>query len=387
MSDLFEFFTAPRIVFGAGTVDRLGEIVSEHGRKALLVLGGKSADERGLTDTLRSLLPVGAEARCDAEPTVEVVDRAVEEARLGGCDVVVAVGGGSVVDCGKAAAAMATNPGSLVDYLEGVGTGATIDRPPLPFIAVPTTSGTGSEVTKNAVISGPGYKKSVRSPLMIPRVALVDPSLTYGMPRSVTAACGMDALTQLVEAYLSRNAQPLTDALALPGISAVGHSLEVAFREPENAEAREGMALASLLSGICLANAGLGAVHGFAAALGAFKSMAHGVACAALLPQVLRANLAAAAGTPAEERFVHRLATIGSTLVGEPFVSPNEAIDHSLEHIIWLQRRLEIPALRELGVTADDLPVLVKNARGSSMRTNPVDLSDQQLMEILEDAL
>jgi alcohol dehydrogenase class IV len=249
------------------------------------------------------------------------------------------------------------------------------------MVAVPTTAGTGSEVTKNAVISGPGYKKSVRSPLLIPRLALVDPELLRGLPAAVAASCGMDALTQLVEAYLSKNASAFTDGLALQGIAAAGASLLEACRG-DSAAAREGMALASLLGGVCLANAGLGAVHGFASPLGALFPVSHGVACAALLPQVVRANLAAGG-----EALQRRFARVAEALTGERFADEQEAAARGLERLEALQRELDIPRLSALGITEDRLPEIVRGSRGSSMRYNPVELTDEQLIGILRAAL
>ncbi len=384
----FEFFTAARIVFADGAAERLGELARPLGSRALLVVGGASAEHSGLLGRLREQLPVVAEARCGREPRIEDVDRAVSGARAARCDLVVAVGGGSVLDCGKAASGMITNPGSLLDYLEGVGAGKTIERPPVPMVAVPTTAGTGSEVTKNAVISGAGYKKSVRSPLLIPRLAVVDPRLTHDDPPELTAACGMDALTQLIEAYLSNNASPLTDGLALRGIAAVGQALPAAYEGPDDARARRRMALGSLLGGICLANAGLGAVHGFASPIGAlFPQIGHGVACASLLPHVLRKNHQASHRTPVAARVHARLADIGEALSGRRTVERAEAIAAAIAGVEVLRQRLRIPTLSELGITREDLPRIVVGARGSSMRHNPVELTDQQLTEILEAAL
>jgi alcohol dehydrogenase class IV len=395
----FEFYTAPRIVFGRGTLERLPELLPD-ARKVLLVVDGSSS-ERGLRARIEGLVPVAAVTTCAREPRVEDVDRAVEAGRAQGCDAVVAAGGGAVLDCGKAASGMMTNPGSLVDYLEGVGKGLQVERAPLPMVAVPTTAGTGSEVTKNAVISGPGFKKSIRSPLLIPRVALVDPELTHSMPPEVTASCGMDALTQVLESYLSKNASPVTDGLALQGIAAAGRGLLRAYCDPDDAEAREEMALASLLGGVCLANAGLGAVHGFASPLGALHPIPHGVACAALLPQVVEANLAAAAGTPAERRLRRRLTRAAEALCGEPapcsregdvlwgetFATEQEAVERVLAATRELQRELKIPRLSELGITEDNMGEVVKGSRGSSMRYNPVELTDDQLADILRAAM
>ena len=383
----FELCTAGRIVFGAGVFERLGELWPIAGRRCLLVVGADTADRRGWVPAVEERVEVTALARCAGEPTVEDVDRCVASARAGGAEVVIALGGGSVLDCGKAAAGMITNPGSLVDYLEGVGQGLQLTEPPVPMIAVPTTAGTGSEVTKNAVISGPGYKKSIRSPQLIPDVALVDPELLRGTPRPVIAACGLDALTQLVEAYLSTGASPLTDPLALQGIRASGRFLERFWIDSEDAEAREGVALASLLGGICLANAGLGAVHGFASPLGAELGIAHGVCCAALLVEVTAANLEHGRGTEQEERLHGRFAAVAEALLGERFAAPEEANARGLARLGELRKRLEIPRLGELRVLETDIPKIVAGSRGSSMRSNPILLTDEELAGILRRAL
>jgi alcohol dehydrogenase class IV len=383
----FEFYSAGRIVFGSGAADRLAELTSGFGARALLVLGGQSAERSGLRSRLEAQLDVGAIARCSGEPTVDAVDEAVALGREAGCDFVVAAGGGAVLDCGKAAAGMMTNTGSLEDYLEGVGQGLSIEAQPLPLAALPTTSGTGSEVTKNAVISGPGYKKSIRSPMLIPDLALVDPLLTHGMPAEVTASCGMDALTQLLEAYLSSGASPLTDGLALQGMQLASRSLLKAYTTPEEAQAREELALASLFGGLCLANAGLGAVHGFASPLGALFPIPHGVACAALLPQVVRANLEAARGTGQEARLRLRIAQAAEVITGVRSDDVAEAVESVVSFLEQLQRRLAIPGLARLGLTEARLQEVVAGARGSSMRYNPVELSDEQLLAILRAAM
>ena len=378
----FQFLTSPQIIFGSGAVAGLGDLLAGLGRRPLLVQGGASDSGHDRRQRLEQIVSPAATGSCASEPTAKDVDRVVAEARDAGCDVVVAAGGGSVLDCGKAASAMMTNPGSLVDYLEGVGTGRAVEQPPCPMVAIPTTAGTGSEVTKNAVISGPGYKKSVRSPMMIPRVALVDPELTRTMPAEVTASCGMDALIQLMEAYLSSCASPITDGLALQGVELAGWSLPRAHHEGDDMEAREAMALASLLGGICLANAGLGAVHGFASPLGAYFPIPHGVACAALLPQVMEANLRAARGTDCESRVWTRFARLMQTLTGQ-----RNDVETGLEILGDLQKKLQIPRLGEMGITENDFPRLVAGARGSSMKFNPVELDDQQLTGILAAAL
>ncbi len=383
----FEFATAGRIVFGAGSLDLLRELAPEVGARPLLVVGARSARESGLLDRVGELVEPAAVAVCEREPTVEEVDRCVEIGEEAGCDLVLAVGGGSVLDCGKAAAAMLTNPGSLVDYLEGDGLGLSIDVPPRPMIAVPTTAGTGSEVTKNAVISGSGYKKSVRSDQMIPDVALIDPDLLAGAPREVIASCGLDALTQLVESYLSVGATPFTDGLALRGIRASGRSLQRCWEDSGDAEAREGTALASLLGGVCLANAGLGAVHGFASPVGALFPIGHGACCAALLVEVCEANLEHSRGTPVEDRVARRFADMGEALGDTRYQDRAEATEHGLARLRELREALKIPGLGELGISEADLPRLVAGSRGSSMRYNPIELTDDQLTHILQRAI
>jgi alcohol dehydrogenase class IV len=382
----FDFATAGRILFGAGKLAEIGAIGAQMGRRALLVVGARSADESGLRARIERALPVGAVARCAREPHIDDVDAAVAAARDGGCDWVLAVGGGSALDCGKAAAGLLTNGGQLSDYLEGVGTGRAIERPAAPMVAVPTTAGTGSEVTRNAVLSGPGYKKSVRSALLLPRVALVDPELARGAPPAVTAACGMDALTQVIEPYLSRGAGPLTDGLALEGIRAGARGLAAAYRDPGDLAAREQMALCSLFGGICLANAGLGAVHGFAAALGALFPIPHGVTCAVMLAPVIEGNLAAARGTPVEDRVWERFARVAEALTGRRFADRSEAAAAGLAWLRELVAALEIPRLGALGVGAGDVAAVVARSRGASMRFNPIDLDDRQLAAMVEAA-
>jgi len=380
----FSFLTAPQIIFESGALTA-GSLPCM-GERALLVLGRDTARNQELARIVGEGVAVGAVARCEREPTVAEVDLAVERARAGRCDWVVAAGGGAVLDCGKAAAAMMSNPGSLEDYLEGVGKELSIDARPAPMIAAPTTAGTGSEVTKNAVISGPTYKKSVRSPMMIPEVALVDPLVTHTMPPDVTASCGMDAMVQCVESYLSRGASPITDGLALQGAAAAGRSLGRAFDNGGDAEAREDMALASLLGGVCLANAGLGAVHGFASPLGALFPIPHGVACAAIFPQVLRANLEASESSETGPRLLRRTAQVARCMGASSSPDDRTAVEEGIDWVAALQRRIGIPRLGALGIKREDFPRLVAGSRGSSMRYNPVELTDEQLTRILEAA-
>ncbi|MCI0516037.1 iron-containing alcohol dehydrogenase, partial [candidate division KSB1 bacterium] len=315
------------------------------------------------------------------EPTVTLIDDGASIVRSQNFDLVIGIGGGSAIDTGKALAGLATNPGSVMDYLEGVGTGAEIQQPPLPYLAIPTTAGTGAEVTKNAVIASPEhkFKKSMRSPLLLPRIALVDPELTLTLPPEPTAFSGMDALTQCIEAYTSKKSQPFTDILALEGIRLARRSLRVAFRDGQNLAAREAMSLCSLLSGMALANAGLGAAHGVGAALGALFEIPHGLACAVMLPPVMQANYQSA---------LEKYARVGEILTEKTFSSPEEAAKAGIEFIYQLRKDLKIPeSLGALGITSSDVPLLAKNSGGSSMNGNPRQFREEELMQLLNNLI
>jgi alcohol dehydrogenase class IV len=291
------------------------------------------------------------------------------------------VGGGSAIDAAKAVAGLLPNGGGVTDYMEVVGKGQKITRPAAPWIAVPTTAGTGAEATRNAVIGWPEkrFKASLRSELLMARVAVIDPELGVEVPAEVTARSGMDALCQLIESYTSAGAQPVTDALALRGVELAGRSLVRAFQDGRDLEAREGMALAAYLSGVTLTNAGLGAVHGFAAPLGANFPVPHGTVCAALLPHVIAANLAA--GTRA---LVGRYAEVGGRLAGDAGMGEEEAAWACVRVTGEMVREMGIPALREFGVSEERVAEMVGLARkASSMRFNPVVLPDEVLAGVL----
>lgn len=364
----FEFATAQRIVFGAGVVSELAAAVSAMGRRPLVVTGRsreRAARHVGALDAVWLAI--------DGEPTLEVIRQGTGLGRAEGCDVVAGFGGGSAIDAAKAIASMMNNSGEPLDYLEVIGKGQPIAHASVPFIAVPTTAGTGTEVTRNAVLASPehGVKASLRSPFLLPRLALVDPELALDLPRDITAATGMDALTQLIEPYVCTRANAFTDALCVDGMTSVAAGLREAFHAP-TIEARTRMSYAALLSGMCLANAGLGAVHGFAAAIGGMFSAPHGAVCAALLPAVTRANLAAGAARERYER-VSQLVAGGGGLV--PF-------------LLELQQELEIPGLRRYGISRDDFGAIAeKAAEASSMKPNPAKLSREALFAILEEAL
>lgn len=382
----FEFATAQRIVFGAGTAAELPAIVSALGRRVFLVASaGASRDER-LRDALAAKTDELQLHHVRGEPTVDAIDAAATQAREFRADVVVAFGGGSAIDAGKAIAGLATNPGVALDYLEVVGRGKTLAHAALPLIAVPTTAGTGAEVTRNAVLAVPaaGVKASLRSPFLLPRVALVDPELAITLPAAVTAATGMDALTQLLEAFFTPRANPMTDALCRAALPGVPDALRRAIATPNDLAARSTLALAALHSGLALANAGLGTVHGFAAVLGGRFSAPHGAVCAALLPSVLAANLAALRARQPDSVALAKMAEIARAFTGDD----TARAEAGGEFCAALTRQLEIPRLSRWGVTDDAVDAVVRDtAQASSTKANPIALTTGELAAALRAAL
>lgn len=382
----FEFATAGRIVFGAGTVTELPAVVRSLGSRPLLVTGRHPARAQRLRELLVAAgLPVETFAIA-SEPTTDDVIRGAATARAAGCDCVVGIGGGSALDGAKAIAAAMTNDGDLFDYLEVIGRAQPLHHPAVPIVAIPTTAGTGAEVTRNAVLASPTHrvKVSLRSVHMLPRIAIVDPLLTHDLPPEITATTGLDALTQLIEPYVSLRANPLTDALCADGIRRVATSLWAAVDEGSNTIARENMAVASLFGGLALANAGLGAVHGFAGPIGGMFPAPHGAVCAALLPHVVRANLIALRLRAPESATLRRFDDLGRLLTGRAQASADEAV-------LWLRelvKSLNISPLSKYGLTRDDAPAIVAAAaRASSMKANPLPLTDAELNAILLAAL
>ncbi len=372
----FEFATAARIVFGEGTAATLPELSRTFGARPLVVTGASRERAASLVSAL------SAESfAVSGEPTVDLVREGAQHARNACCDVVVSIGGGSAIDAGKAIAAIATNGGDPLEFLEVVGRGRTIAVAPLPFIAVPTTAGTGSEVTRNAVLGSAehGVKASLRSPLMLPRVALVDPELTYELPPAITAFTGLDALTQLIEPYVSSRANPLADGICVEGIGLAAGALRRVYHNGADREARRDMALASLFGGLALANAGLGVVHGFAAPLGGSWNAPHGALCAALLPHGMAANIAALRARALQHPALERYAAIARLLTGR-----NDA--RAEDGIAWVRSLcadLNVAALRGWGITEADLPgVVEKAARASSMQANPILLTREELLAV-----
>jgi alcohol dehydrogenase class IV len=382
----FEFATAARIVFGWGAAPQIGAAAREFGQRALVVWGCPRSLVESLEGELRAAGVACERLEVPGEPTVDLVRQGTAMARETGCQTVVAIGGGSAIDAGKAIAALLANGGDPLDYLEVIGQGRPLRLPSIPWIAVPTTAGTGAEVTRNAVLASPEHKvkASLRSPLMLARLAVVDPELTLGLPPAVTASTGLDALTQLIEPFVSVRANAMTDMFCREGIRRAARSLERAWRDGSDREARTDMAFASLLGGLALANAGLGAVHGFAAPIGGMFDAPHGAVCAALLPHVMRANIRALRERAADNTALERYAEVARILTGRPDAKPEDGAD-------WaegLVQRLGIPALGAYGVRREHMDILVQNAaRASSMKGNPVTLSAEELTAILEAAL
>jgi alcohol dehydrogenase class IV len=389
----FEFTAPNRILFGPGVVDELGSIAVQYGRRALLVTSaaGDSGPtildmltERGIqiTEQLERARITALVFPITGEPTIEHALQGVERARDAECSLVIGIGGGSALDVGKAVSALLTNPGHPLDYLEVIGEGKPITQRSAPYIALPTTAGTGAEVTRNAVLKSTAQrvKVSMRSALIIPHVALVDPQLTHGMPPDVTASTGLDALTQVLEPFVSRRANPLTDALCREGITRTAASLQRAFENGEDAVAREDMSLVSLFGGLALANAGLGAAHGFAGPLGGMYPAPHGAVCAALLPWVMEVNVRALQERAPHDPALERYQEIAARLTGDAHAS----IGAGIAWIKELTQKLNVPGLAAYGIARDDLPDIVqKSAASSSMRGNPIALTSEEMQEIL----
>jgi alcohol dehydrogenase class IV len=382
----FEFATANRIVFGPGALRQLPAAAKSFGGRALLVLGESGRGAATLSPLLGSERVRVSEFHVSSEPTVETVLSGLDEARAADCDLVIAMGGGSVLDAGKAIAALVANPGTIYDYLEVIGKGQALPNASVPCIAVPTTSGTGSEVTRNAVIAVKErqVKVSLRGTSVLPRLAIVDPELTYSLPSPETASSGLDALTQLIEPFLSAAANPMTDALCREGIRRVSRSLKIACEHGNDRAARLDMALASLFSGMALANARLGAVHGFAGPIGGMFPAPHGSVCARLLPVVLEVNLQAlrerAGGSPILDRF----SDVAQLLTADP----HAAAEDGIRWVRQLCGSLHIQPLAAYGIKTSDFEEIIRQARNaSSMKGNPVELTDAELRLVLDSAL
>ncbi len=393
MLPIAEFTIArlPRIVFGEGVAATLPQEARAFGRRALIVTGAGSFRrsehwpllEQGLADQGMDWAALAVED----EPSPELVDRAVAEHRDGGIELVIGIGGGSALDAAKAIAGLLPHGNSVMDHLEGVGRGVAYRGPALPFIAVPTTAGTGSEATRNAVLSrrgADGFKKSFRHDALVAQVAIVDPALIATCPRDVLAANGMDAFTQLLEGYVSARANPLTDALALSGIAAFAEGFPAVWAGGEGAAAgRSGLAYASLLSGIVLAQAGLGSVHGLASPLGALFPIPHGTVCGTLVAEATDINIRALRARQPDHPSLAKYARVGALLLGRPEAPAAEALAHLVERLRGWLDTLDLPRLSVYGLTADRIALVAAQSRGGSMATNPIVLTDDELAELL----
>ena len=382
----FEFATATRIVFGAGAISQLGANVKHFGRRVLAVTGSHPARAEKMLASLAASDIAATTFSVTGEPGIATVENGVALAKKENCEFVIAFGGGSVVDAGKAIAAMLKNDGELLDYLEIIGRGRMLAKRPAPFVAIPTTAGTGAEVTRNAVLASPEHKVkvSLRSPLLLARMAVIDPELTYDLPPALTATTGLDALTQLIEPYVCLRANPLTDGFCLEGISRAARALREAVFNGQNKSAREDMALASLFGGLALANAGLGAVHGFAGPIGGSFSAPHGAVCAALLPHVMAANLRALREREPKNSALARYEKVAAFLTGNQHATADAGVE-------WVQKlvaELPIPKLSAYGIREEHVAgIVAKAANASSMKANPIALTLEELAQTLRLAL
>jgi alcohol dehydrogenase class IV len=382
----FEFATATRILFGAGSLAELEAIARPLGKRALLVSGRAIARAEPAREQLTRAGVAAVPFSIAHEPTVEDVRQGTSRARQEDCAFVVAMGGGSVIDAGKAIAGLLGNGGDPMDYLEVVGRKQPLTRTAAPWVAIPTTAGTGAEVTRNAVLASPEHKlkASLRSPLLLAHAAIVDPDLLSGLPPAVIAASGLDAFAQLVEPFVSTRANPMIDALCREGLARSARSLRRGFEGDLAADVREDLALASLFGGLALANAGLGAVHGLAAPIGGMFDAPHGAVCAALLPEVMEANVRALSARAPESEALVRHRTIAALVTGKPEAAAQDGV----AWVRALARSLSVAGLSRFGVSQGDIASLVSKARqASSMRANPVELTEDELAGILRAAL
>ena len=382
----FEFSTVTQIIFGAGKARQIGTYAPTLGRRAMVVTGRSLARAGVILEQLDKQGIESISFSVPLEPTTDIALAGIQRARQDACDWVIGIGGGSVIDTGKVIAALLTNEGKLLDYLEVIGKGKPLEKMPVPYVAVPTTAGTGAEVTSNSVLESPQHrlKVSMRSPLMFPRWAVVDPELTYSMPPPITASTGLDAFTQLLEAFVSNKANPLTDGICREGLRRVAGSLVRVFEDGRDSEAREAMSLASLFGGLALANAKLGAVHGIAGPLGGMFKAAHGAICGRLLPFVMEMNISALQMYQPDSPSLARYREVAQIVTGKTEAEPSDGIN-------WVQNvcsRLKLPPLADYKITEADFAPLVEKAQAaSSMKGNPIQLSAEELVKILRQAL
>jgi alcohol dehydrogenase class IV len=382
----FEFATANRIIFAPSAIKEAAPIAATFGRRALIVVGSTPDQATALIDQLRSESVAAVTFSVTGEPAIEIVQAGMQIARENNCDVIIGLGGGSAIDTGKAIAALITNPGDPLDYLEVIGRGQPLKQMPLPYLAIPTTAGTGSEVTRNAVLASHEHrvKVSLRSPLMLPRVAIIDPELTYSLPPAITASTSLDALTQLIEPYTCNSPNPLVDAICREGMQRAARSLKKVYQDGSDVAAREDMSLAALFGGMALANAKLGAVHGLAGPFGGLMGAPHGMICARFLPFVVEANVRALQTREPNSLALQRYAEVAQLLTGRSTAGASDAIE-------WLHQLctdLNVAPLRQYRLAAVDIRMVVAQAqKASSMKGNPIGLTDEELQEILVKAV
>lgn len=381
----FEFFTVPQIVFGAGALREAGQLIRPYGTRALVVTGSNPSRADYL---VKVLVSVGIDATMFTvahEPSLETVIQGLAAAKTARAEIVIGFGGGSVIDTAKAVAGLATNGDDPLEYLEVVGAGKPLAKPALPWMAIPTTAGTGAEVTRNAVLAVPErrVKVSLRSPHLLAKVALIDPELMLDLPLPLTAATGMDALTQLIEAYVCNRPHPMVDMLCERGIPLAARAFPFVLSDARDLAARSDLAQAALWSGMALANAGLGAVHGLAGPIGGMFSAPHGAVCGALLAPVMAANIEALRMRAPESPALQRYSLIASWLTGRARAKPETGV----RHIRLLVEKLRVPRLSALGITEKDFPAIITQAQqASSMKANPLVLAPAELGEVLKAA-
>jgi alcohol dehydrogenase class IV len=379
----FEFSTASRVIFGSGKINRIGDIATEYGNKAFIISGCSQS----IIDRLFSILEGrGINSyiiKIDKEPTIDLIDTYLDIATQFSPDMVIGIGGGSAIDSAKATAALISNAGAIIDYLEVIGAGKQLSHPAIPQISIPTTSGTGAEVTKNVVLAAPTHKikASIRSPFLFSKVALIDPELTVSLPQAMTAFTGMDALTQLIEPFTCIDPNPMTDVLCREGIFHIRRSIYQAYDNGTDLHAREDMSLASLFSGFALANAKLGAVHGFAGAIGGIIQGPHGAICASLLSNTMEVNIKALSERESSHPALERYDAIAKILLEHTSATAKDGVQWVRDFCSYAK----IPPLSAYGLSEENFAdILNKATKSSSMKGNPIVLSEIELQDILE---
>jgi alcohol dehydrogenase class IV len=382
----FELMTPARIIFGVGTLKEVGPLAPSYGRRALVVVGSSHEHVAPLIAMLAENGVAGQAFTVTGEPTTDIVDAGIALAREIKCDLVIGFGGGSAMDTAKAISTLLANGGELLDYLEVIGRGRALSLPAVPCIAIPTTAGTGAEVTRNAVLASPAQrvKVSLRSPGMAPRLAVVDPELTYSLPPAVTASTGLDALTQVIEPFVSIRANPVTDAFCREAMGRAARSLRRVYANGQDYAGREDMAIVSLFGGLALANAGLGTVHGLASVLGGMLHAPHGAICARLLPYTVAANVQALQSRQPHSEALSRYDQVAQILAGEPTARAADGV----KWLVELGEDLQVPSLAAYGLSRADLPAVIeKTLIASSTKANPIVLQPGELQQVLELAL